>query len=152
VITWATTLKAPGTGDPVRLWGRHYFGLGLRLVRDLDGKAEFILPPATGEGRLVRSDERLRAAAWCAARGTIGGKPVTVAMFSHPGNRPHPAVFFTMTQPFAYLAATPDLEAAPQELKPGETWLLRYGVALWDGPVDQAVVESAYRSWLSSVR
>ena len=35
---------------------------------------------------------------------------MTVAMFDHPTNVRHPANWFTMTEPFAYLCATLGLQ------------------------------------------
>lgn len=146
VLTWVSVLE-PAGADPVKLWGRHYFGLGMRFPAVMDAKADFLLPAGTETGRVVRSDETLRAAPWCAARGTIGGKLVTVAMWDHPAN-PRRALWFTMSKPFSYLSATLNLEAEPATLKPGEKWTLRYGVAVFDGTADAAQIETARNQWL----
>ena len=52
-------------------------------------------------GEIVRGDERLTAAKWCAYTAKADGKPVTAAIFDHPGNVRHPAKMFTMSKPFA---------------------------------------------------
>ena len=72
---------------------------------------------------------------------------VTVALFDHPSNVRHPARMFTMTAPFAYLAATLNLWKETLKLEPGTTLKLVYGVAVWDGNVEPAQVEALYRRW-----
>ncbi len=152
LLAWESELRpAAGRQEPVRLWGRHYFGLGLRLVPDLNGdQVTWRFPAGTPDGRLVRGDERVRPAAWAAAGGRIGGKPVTVAMWGDPRNERHPARWFTMTRPFSYLAATLDLEHQPRLLKPGESLVLRYGVAVFDGTADAAAIVKAIETWSKS--
>lgn len=147
ILTWVSVLEPAGK-DPVKLWGRHYFGLGMRFPADMNAKATFIVPEGTPTGHVVRSDETVRPAPWCAARGEIGGKPVTIAMWDHPQN-PRRAFWFTMTKPFSYLSATLNLEKEPLELKAGEKLPLRYGVAVFDGTADAKQIEQARESWLA---
>ncbi len=146
VLTWATTIEPAGP-DAARLWGRHYFGLGIRFPADMNGKGEFVVPRDTPPGRVVRGDEILRPAAWCAATGEIGGRRVTVAMWDHPRNARR-ALWFTMSKPFSYLSATLDLEANPLAVQPGGTLALRYGIAVFDGPADAVAIEEARRLWI----
>jgi hypothetical protein len=100
------------------------------------------------EGEIVRGSERLTPARWAAYAAVADGGPVTVAVFDHPGNPRHPARMFTMTPPFAYLAATLNLWREPWELSGGRAMDLRYGVAIWDGETDPAGVEAVYRRWV----
>ncbi len=148
ILTWGTVLEPAGK-EKVTLWGRHYFGLGMRFPADMDAKAKFIFPEATPAGRVVRGDETVRPANWCAATGEIGGKPVTIAMWDGPQNSRR-AFWFTMTKPFSYLSATLNLETEPLELKPGEKLPLRYGVAVFDGIADAAQIEKARAAWLAA--
>ena len=144
-VSWESALR-PAAGRDVRLWGRHYFGFGLRFVRDLDGATEFLFRPGA-TNRVVRGDERLTPGRWCAARGAIGGKPVTVALFDHPGNARHPAEWFTMAKPFAYMSATLGLEKAPMTLPSGQDLRLRWAVVLWDGHVAAEAVDAEWTAW-----
>ena len=146
VVTWESILRPADGRESVRLWGRHYFGLGLRFVRDLDGTAEFICESGA-TNRIVRGDERLTPARWCAVRGTVAGKPVTVAMFDDPSNARHPTEWFTMAKPFAYLAATLGLEQSPMVLAAGRSLHLRWAVALWDGIVSEDTVNREFENW-----
>ncbi len=77
----------------------------------------------------------------------VDGKSVTVAMFDHPKNFRHPATWFTMAKPFAYLCVTLDLKNQPIEMQPDKPLPLRYGVALWDGTVKPAEIEKMYERW-----
>jgi hypothetical protein len=147
LVTWHSTLSpAPGV-DAVELWGRHYFGLGMRFVESMDGATTFA-HEGSATGRVYRGDERLTRARWFVARGTIEGEPVTIAMLGHPGNPREPTTWFTMASPFAYLSATPALEDDPASISAGETFELRYGMALWDAHVGMDAIEAVHRSWL----
>jgi hypothetical protein len=146
LMTWRSELRA---NRDVQLWGRHYFGLGMRFVASMSGATTFLHAGGV-EGRVYRGDERLTPGRWCAARGDVEGKPVTVAMFDHPLNPRHPATWFTMAEPFAFLSATQNLEAQPHELRSDDDTLsLRYGIAAWDGHVDRDEIEAAYERWIS---
>lgn len=148
LITWVTELTAAGD-QPAKLWGRHYFGLGMRFPAEMDGKGTFALSSDAQAGRLVRSDEQVRPANWCAAAGEIGGKPVTVAMWDDPAN-PRRASWFTMSKPFSYLSATLDLEKQPLSVDVGRPLRLRYAVAVFDGAADAARIEKARAEWLGT--
>ena len=126
---------------------RHYFGLGLRFVTSMDNVGQFF--NATGQpGKTVRGTERLVRATWCAYTAPVDGKPVTVALFDHPDNARHPATWFTMTQSFAYIAATLNLSEQPLTLSADRPLRLRYGLALWDGEVSPDAVQQAYQQWV----
>lgn len=148
VLTWISDFETAGQ-DPVKLWGRHYFGLGIRFPAGMDAKTKFDVSEGTPPGRLVRGDETVRSAPWCAAKGEISGKPVTIAMWDHPRN-PRRAFWFTMSKPFSYLSATLDLEDHPFELKPGVKLSLSYGVAVFDGTANAEQIEEARASWLAA--
>jgi hypothetical protein len=134
----------------VQLWGRHYFGLGMRFVHDMDGDTDFVFADGA-VGTIFRGDERLTPARWCAARGVIDGRPITIAMLDHPANPRHPATWFTMSEPFAYLSATMNLHERPYTLKRGEFLSLRYGIALFDGHPQAGRIEATCRRWLANI-
>jgi len=138
LVTWQSRLVPQ---NEVKLTGSHYFGLGMRFVAEMDRIGTF-LNAANATGEVVRGDERLVAATWCAYR----APNATVAVFDHPSNPRHPARMFTMAAPFAYLSATLNLWKDPFTLK--EPLELRYGIAVWDGQPDAAQIEALYRRWL----
>lgn len=135
-LDWETTLTPAAGRASSRLWGRHYFGLGMRFLPAWRDHGAFIWQDTAGQ-TTVRGDEKLTSGGWCAARLTIGDRPVTVLMIDHPAN-PRPARWFTMSRPFCYMAAALNLEADPQVLKAGDRWTLRYGFAVISTPADHA--------------
>ncbi len=146
LLTWAFTLTPTERKPQVELWGRHYFGLGVRFVESMDTGSTFVTP-ANDEGVVVRGAEKLTRANWCACQGLADGKPVTIAMFDAPDNPRHPATWFTMTAPFAYLAATMNLDAEKLTISRDNPLRAKYGVAIWDGTVDRAEIERVYQAW-----
>lgn len=147
LLSWRSRLRPPADAASAVLTGSHYYGLGARFVTDMDRGGEFSFGAATA-GEVVRGTERLTSAPWGAYAAVVAGKPVTFAIFSHPGNVRHPPRLFTMTAPFAYLAATLNLWKEPYSLSAARPLELRYGVALWDGRQDAAAIEAMYRTWV----
>jgi len=146
LVTWHTRLGPAEGRDEVRLTGAHYVGLGLRFVQSMDKVGTFLNP--TGKpGEPVRGTEKLVRAPWCAYTAPANGKPVTVALFDHPGNPRHPAHIFTMTAHFAYLSATLNLHRQPIALPKGEALDLVYGIAVWDGAAGADQIGAAYKQW-----
>lgn len=147
LLTWKTRLEpAPGVVD-MTLTGSHYHGLGARFVASMDNVGRFTNADGKG-GKIFRGDERLVRSRWCAYTAMVNDNAVTVAMFDHPANVRHPATWFTMKSPFAYLAATLRLHEQTLTLRATEGLELRYGVAVWDGQVDGSQIERLYRLWL----
>ena len=129
------------------LTGSHYFGLGMRFLESLDTGGQF-LNAAGQTGDTVRGSEQLVRADWCAYTAEADGKPVTIAMFGHPENLRHPTHWFTMTTPFAYLAATLNLHKEPLEVASDKPLVLHYAVAVWDGRIDKSKIDQVYRRWV----
>jgi hypothetical protein len=144
LVVWSTSLAVPPGKGSVTLTGSPYFGLGMRFVQAMDKGGAF--RNADGKtGVEGTNDVRTR---WCAYSAAADGKPVTVAMFDCPRNPRHPATWFTMDSPFAYLAATLHLHKEPLVIESGEPLELRYGVALWDGHVEPNTIEKAYQQFV----
>lgn len=152
LVTWRSRLQPAAGRAEVELSGAHYFGLGVRFVTSMDGTGKFRTD--SGQlGEVVRGTERVGPAKWCAYSAPVDGKSVTLALFDSPHNPRHPAPMFTMTAPFAYVSATLNLWKQPLVLKASTSPLiLRYGIALWDGDVDQQVIERLYAKWVQSDR
>jgi hypothetical protein len=120
----------------------------MRFVESMDKGGKWIYPEKKSEAVVVRGDERLIGAEWCAYTAKADGKDVTVAMFDYPKNGRHPATWFTMMQPFSYVSATLNLWKEPMILKAGQKLTLRYGVAIWDGQVDAQTIDSMRVRWV----
>ena len=149
-LTWRSHLALAPDRERATLWGRPYFGLGLRLAEPLERVGRFSNSEGA-EGVVVRGDERLISARWCAYTAEVEGRTVTLALFDHPRNPRHPARFFTMAEPFAYLSATLDLAERPLELARGETLDLAWGLVAWEHAVAPEDIEQTYRAWITTV-
>jgi len=147
LLSWQSSLAVPSGKKSMTLTGSHYFGLGMRFLESMDTGGEFL--NAAGEaGDIVRGAERLARADWCAYTAKADGKLVTIAMFGHPENLRHPTHWFTMTTPFAYLAATLNLHKEPLEVISDKPLVLRYAVAVWDGRIEKSKIDQLYRRWV----
>jgi hypothetical protein len=147
LLTWQSSLEIPRGRESVSLTGSHYFGLGMRFLESMDATGEF-LNGGTESVEVVRGDERNFRSAWCACTAEADGKPVTAAMFDHPDNPRHPATWFTMAKPFAYLSATLNLHKQPLKVTGNKPLRVRYGVAVWDGRVEAEEIARVYRTWI----
>jgi sugar phosphate isomerase/epimerase len=150
LVTWRARLETPPEKASLKLTGRHYFGLGMRFVESMDRVGKFIQADASRE-EVIRGTEQVVATKWIAYTAPVDGKPVTVALFDHPGNARHPAAMFRMLDPFAYMSATLNLYREPLEIVAGKPLELAYGVSLWDGEVSAEQVEAMYRRWVEAV-
>jgi hypothetical protein len=151
LVTWSMRLQPAGGLDKVTLTGSHYDGLGIRFVESMDKTGTF--SNATGQvGELVRGSEHVVGSKWIAFSAPADQKPVTVALFDHPDNDRHPAGMFSMSTPFSYLSATPNVWKTPRELVTNASWDLSYGVAVWDGEKDAAAIEQLYARWINLTR
>jgi len=148
LLTWQSSLEIPRVKESVSLTGSHYFGLGMRFLESMDGTGE-ILDGGTESVEVVRSDERNFRSIWCAYKADADGKPVTVAMFDHPDNPRHPATWFTMAKPFAYLSATLNVHKKPLKVTADKPLRVRYGVAVWDGRVEAEEIARVYCAWIN---
>ena len=147
-LTWESRLCVPKGKESITLSGSHYHGLGLRFVRSMDAAGEF-RNPDHDPGVIFRGEERLVRSRWCAYTAQVDGKTVTVAMFDHPDNPRHPATWFTMAKPFAYMSATLRLHEEPLKVLPDKDLTLVYAVVLWDGRPEGAQIDGLYQQWVT---
>jgi len=147
LLSWQSSFAVPPGKKSMTLTGSHYFGLGMRFLESMDTGGEF-LNAAGQTGDIVRGAEQLVRADWCAYTAKADGKTVTIAMFGHPENQRHPTHWFTMTTPFAYLAATLNLHKESLEVTSDKLLVLRYAVAVWDGRFDKSKIDQVYRRWI----
>ncbi len=148
LLTWRSSFTVGEGREAIEISGAHYHGLGARFLAEMDEDGAFVTP--SGEPEHVRGSEYLVRAPWQAYQSQAEGAPVTFAMFCHPNNYRHPAWWFQMDDPFAYLSATMYVHEEPFELTAGEEPLLTYGVALWDGHLGAAEIQAAYDQWLAA--
>jgi hypothetical protein len=157
-LNWTSQLSPAGDSRPIVVKGERYFGLGMRFVQSMDKGGRFLFANDR-DAEPAGKNENLICASWCAYVAKVNERPVTVAIFSNPANRRDPAPgqagcrvpaarWFTMVEPFAYLAATLGLDQQPLELPWGETLKLSYGIVLADGELRTPQLQSLYDTWL----
>jgi len=146
LVLWNSELSPAAGGDPVKLGGDQYFGLGMRFLKSMDSGGRFF-NSSKQPGENVGGSFRLVAAKWSAYTASVDGKPVTAAIFDHPSNPRYPNKMFTMSIPFPYLSATLNLWKEPLSLTAGAKLKLSYAVAVWDGETSAEQVESLYEKW-----
>jgi hypothetical protein len=151
LLTWKSHLQPPLKKQAV-LSGSHYFGLGMRFPVSMERAATFVFADDKSPSEVVRGDERLTKATWCAAFGKVDGKEVTVAMFGNPANQRGATKWFTMADSFAYLSGTINLWREPLTLTDGQVLDLCYGVAVWDGRAESKTIDKLYRQWVDSLK
>jgi hypothetical protein len=149
LLNWQSSLAVPPGKKSMTLSGSHYFGLGMRFLESMDKGGQFF-NAAGAMGEVVRGTERITRADWCAYTAEADGRPVTIAMFGHPENLRNPTYWFTMTAPFAYLAATLNLYREPLVVTSDKPLVLHYTVAVWDGRIDRSKIDQVYHSWVDS--
>ncbi len=149
LLRWKSELAVPGDKGSVVLSGSHYHGLGMRFIRSMDNDGEF-RNPDNDPGVIFRGEERLLRSRWCAYTAKADGRLVTVAMFDHPHNPRHPATWFTMAEPFAYMSATMRLHEEPLEIMRGDTLVLHYAVVLWDERPETPQIDDLYSLWVAT--
>ena len=149
ILCWQSSFSVPSGKDSVTLSGSHYFGLGMRFLKSMDTGGEFF-NAAEKEGEVVRGDEKIVRADWCAYTAKANGKTVTVAMFGDPDNVRHPTHWFTMTKPFAYLSATLNLYRETLKIQSDKPLVLDYAVVVWDNRVGKEQVQKVYDWWVKN--
>jgi hypothetical protein len=146
VVTWTSELRVPEGKQMATLGGSHYFGLGMRFPRSMDGTGQFLNADGK-EATIFRGEERLVQSNWCAYQVMAEGRRVTVAMFGNCGSRRRPTTWFTMAKPFAYMSATLGLHEEPLEIRSPLPLILMYAVAIWDRHVSPVQIDAYYREW-----
>jgi len=140
LVLWKSQLELPAGKSQAVLSGSPYYGLGIRFIEQMDKTGQFF----NAEGQTGVEGTNGKRSAWCAYRVEMAGKTITVAMLSHPDNLRHPATWFTMVQPFAYLSATLGLASEPFTLESGKPVSLSYGLVLWDTSPSAAAIQAVY--------
>ena len=147
LLSWKTKFTVPEGKKSATLTGSHYHGLGMRFVESMDQDCIFRNKEGN-KGKRFRGTEDLTEATWCAIFAKVDGKPVTVAMFHHPDNA-RPTTWFTMSGHFAYMSATMRYHEEPLKVNVGTPLTLRYGVALWDGHIEDEEITKVYQKWIA---
>ncbi|MBD3266399.1 hypothetical protein GF373_06990 [bacterium] len=148
LLSWNSTCRVADGKERVEIGGSHYYGLGMRFLKEMDASGTFYNAQGT-TGPIFRGQERLAPAEWCAYEVDVKGRPITIAMFDHPTNW-RAATWFTMPAPFAYISATLRYHEQPLQLKEDNQLNLTYGIAVIEG-VGKRRVEPIHKFWLTQM-
>jgi hypothetical protein len=144
-LDWLGRFTAGPPGGGINLHGSNYNGLGLRFPEAWDKVATH----RDSAGHPLPSAEA--AANWSAVSHVAGGREVTVALFSSPRTQRGPVSFFSMVEPFTYLAATEALDQNPRTHPPGDTWSVRHLVVVYPGRREAAALDARWERWIKEV-
>ena len=123
-VRWEAQFQVGPKAGTVRLHGPNYNGLGLRLPESFNHVARFQNSqglPYTGP-----NTQNVIPAAWTSVSGLMDGREVMLVMFGGKENARGDGNFFTMLDPFAYLAVTQGLDRQPLEYAAGDRFSLSY--------------------------
>lgn len=144
-IDWEATFT-PGGKDDVRFDRNSYGGFALRMAGECSGDAARKIPGwkfSNSQGQVNCNNQPAR---WVAYQGTApNGKAACVAIFDHPNNPGHPALWQTRPQ-YPYL--NPSLTCKDDYVLPsGKSMQLRYGVLVHAGAANEKVLEDRWRTF-----
>ena len=144
-LNWRSDFELGSAREQASLTGSAYNGLGLRFPRSFDHGARHQNSenlPYTAEAKWD-----VTPAKWSAVNGSVDGHDATIALFGQPSNKGETR-FFTMLNPFAYLAVTQNLEKQPIEYTAGDKFSIRYLLILYPGRKNADFVNARYAQWL----
>jgi hypothetical protein len=147
-LEWNSQFQVGLKTNQVTLTGANYHGLGMRFLQDLDPLA--VHRNAGGQPDLSNNKQDLSAHPWGSVFFDQPGQPATVVLFGHPSNARGNPVLFTMKTPFAYLSATQGLDREPLVYRRGDTFALRYLVALYPERKPPEALDARARAWAAS--
>jgi hypothetical protein len=144
-VHWSAEFEVGTHAKSIALTGDPYNGLGLRLVRDFDGRVAHrnshqALDPRDG-------DPNISQARWSAASLRLPERSSTVAVFGDAANRLGNPVYFLMWEPFAYISATQALDKNTLNYAAGERFRLNYLVAVYPDIRSAELLEQRAQEW-----
>jgi hypothetical protein len=143
-LEWRGDFTVGPASPKVTLGGAIYHGLGLRLPQEFDKVG--LHQNSEGLPYTVEQKGDVTAARWACVSGTVGGRGLMVALFSHPSDKGDPR-FFSMLDGFAYLSATQGLDTAPIEYSAGDQFSLRYLLTIYPVKKSKEFLAQRYLRW-----
>jgi hypothetical protein len=144
-LRWSSEFNVgPGVGKVV-IRGPNYNGLGMRLPESFNHVAKF--QNAAKEPYVSKNSQNAIGARWTSVVGQMEGREVMLAMFGRPENARGDGFFFTMLDPFAYLAATQGLEKQPLEYGAGDHFNLSYLLTVYGEQKSPEFIAQRYDQW-----
>jgi hypothetical protein len=150
-IDWTAEFTA-ASAQPVVFGQNSYGGLAIRFAAECCGNSEAGRPAwifRDDQERINQTNDR--QARWVSYSGqTPSGRDAAVAVFDHPENSRHPA-FWQLRNQYPYL--NPSLTCRDSfTLEPDRTLVLRYRIAIVDGPTSPEKIEELWKSFVQERR
>jgi hypothetical protein len=134
-----TTEQRCSSSSPLQLIKYRYGGLGFRATEKWGKDNRNYL---TSEGR-TRKDGHATRGRWCNLFGSTEKGPAGILFMSHPANREHPEPMRIWPEGHVFFNFCP-IQKADWTLEPGNEYVLRYRLYVYDGSV---TIEKAERLW-----
>jgi len=144
-LVWDASFEVGRHTPKLQLHGANYNGLGLRLPQSFDKVARF----ANSENSPYAGNntQNVIPAHWTSVSGMVEGRNIMLVLFGHSENAHGHGKFFTMTEPFAYLAATQGLDQQPLEYKAGDKFRVRYLLTVLSENKPREFIERRADTW-----
>ncbi len=149
-LAWHSEFEVGGRTNRVQLQGTDYNGLGLRLPANWDRVARHQNSEAAPY--LTQGQRDVFPARWGSVAHEWDGRAAQVLLGARPTGQAGTNTFFSMTQPFTYLAATQGLDRAPLEYRSGDRFVLDYLVLAYPVVHSPAELEARHELWVKSLK
>jgi hypothetical protein len=147
-LQWKAEFQVGTKTNEVTLTGAKYHGLGLRFLNELDPLAHHL--NSGGKPDLTGNKQDVSQHKWGSISFDAPGKLATLVLFGHPANPRGDAHYFTMRTPFAYLAATQELDREPLVYRAGDKFELNYLITLYAERKTTEAISQRGQQWTSS--
>jgi hypothetical protein len=149
-LHWQSAFEVGTRTNVVTLSGANYHGLGMRFLKELDPLAVHLTP----EGRLDLANSRQDVSPhpWEAVIFDLPAKLATIALFGAAMNAWSDDHYFAMKTPFAYLAATQNLDREPLTYHRGDHFELNFLITLYPELKTTDALAERSRQWRSPAR
>jgi hypothetical protein len=144
-LRWDSEFQVGPNAGKVTIHGPNYDGLGMRLPESFNHVAKF--QNAANQAYTGNNSQNVIAARWTSVAGVMDGHDVMLAMFGRPDNARGDSSFFTMLDPFAYLAATQALDQKPLEYSAGDKFSLNYLLTVYSENKPPEFIRKRYERW-----
>ena len=144
-LRWESQFQVGPRASKVSLHGPNYDGLGLRLPESFNHVAKF--QNSAGQPYTGNNTQNVIPALWTSVAGQMDGRPVMLVMFGRTDNARGDGNFFTMLDPFAYIAITQGLDKKPLEYSAGDKFSLSYLLTVYSEDKSPEFIRHRYERW-----
>ena len=145
VLRWDSKFQVGQSAGKVTLHGPNYDGLGLRLPESFNHVAKF--QNAADQPYTGNNTQNVIPARWTSVVGQMEGRAVMLVMFGRTDNARGDCNFFTMLDPFAYLAVTQGLDKKPLEYAAGDKFSLSYLLTVYSEDKSPEFIRHRCERW-----